>query len=182
MYGPRRKDRLSPPLMFAFRSAHAARDAKKKPEPQSLGGARVAPGRGPAGRAPITEAQLRREVALDLESLMNTVAMESSDDLEPFEHVRKSIINFGFPDLAHRSIDEASVDDVKDELERVLINFEPRLDRSTINASRDLTVSTDELKVRFVVRAELRCEPINVPVEFVADVELDSGNIQINRL
>ena len=62
------------------------------------------------------------------------------------------------------------------------MNYEPRLDPATIQAGRDSSVNSDELKVRFVVRAELRCEPVNVPVEFVADVELDSGSIQINRL
>jgi len=25
------------------------------------------------------------------------------------------------------------------------------------------------------------CEPLNVPVEFVADLELDSGNITVSR-
>ena len=182
MYGSHRKDRLSPPLMFAFRSAHAARDAKKRSTPQNEAGERVVPSRRSAGRVPITESQLRREVARDLESLMNTVALESADDIQPFEYVRKSILNFGFPDIAHRSIDEISVDDVKDEICTVLMNYEPRLDPATIQAGRDSSVNSDELKVRFVVRAELRCEPVNVPVEFVADVELDSGSIQINRL
>src|SRR5690349_9409620 len=106
MQAPQRKDRLSPPLMFAFRSAFAARDAKKKTERFDESGERVVTGRRSAGRTPITESQLRREVAVDLEALMNTVALESAEDIEEFDHVRKSILNFGFPDIAHRSIDE----------------------------------------------------------------------------
>ena len=182
MAGPQRKDRLSPPLMHAFRSAFAARDAKKKSERVDGSGERIVSGRRSAGRAPITEPQLRREVAIDLEALMNTVALESAEDMEEFDHVRKSILNFGLPDLVHRSIDEHSVDNIVGELETVLMAFEPRLDRGTIQASRDRTVNVHELKVRFVVRAELRCEPVNVPVEFVADVEVDGSNIQISRL
>src|SRR5437763_919547 len=106
MQGPQRKDRLSPPLMFAFRSAFAARDARKKVEQVDESGERIVTGRRSAGRAPITESQLRREVAADLEALMNTVALESAEDIQEFDHVRKSILNFGFPDIAHRSIDE----------------------------------------------------------------------------
>ena len=177
-----RKDRLSPPVMYAFRSAFAARDSKKKIDLRDESGERIIAGRRSAGRSPITELQLRREVARDLDALMNTIAFESADDIRDFEYVRKSILNFGFPDIAHRSIDEISVDDVKDEIRTVLMNYEPRLDPATIQAGRDSSVNSDELKVRFVVRAELRCEPVNVPVEFVADVELDSGSIQINRL
>ena len=49
-------------------------------------------------------------------------------------------------------------------------------------SSATTSIDADELKVRFVVQADLRCEPVNVPVEFVADVELETGKIQINRL
>ena len=45
-----------------------------------------------------------------------------------------------------------------------------------------MSARPEELKLRFVVHADLRCDPLNVPVEFVADVDLDSGGIQINRL
>jgi len=177
-----RKDRLSPPLMHAFRSAYAARDSKKKIDLRDESGERIIAGRRSAGRSPITESQLRREVARDLEALMNTVALESAEDIREFQYVRKSILNFGFPDIVHRTIDQVSVDDVKEEIQTALMNYEPRLDRGTIQVGRDTSIKSHELKVRFVVRAELHCEPVNVPVEFVADLEFDSGNIQINRL
>ena len=50
-----RKDRLSPPLMYAFRSAHAARDANKKIDLRDESGERVIAGRRSASRTPITE-------------------------------------------------------------------------------------------------------------------------------
>jgi type VI secretion system protein ImpF len=177
-----KKDRLSPPLMLAFRTAHGARDAKNKIDLRDKSGDRIIAGRRSSGRFPISETVLRREVANDLDSLMNTVALESTEDLSGFAHVRASILNYGFPDIAHRSIDEISVDDLKDEIEAILMNYEPRLERKTIRASRDNSVDSVELKLRFLVHADLRCEPLNVPVEFIADVDLDSGGIQINRL
>ena len=177
-----RKDRLSPPIMYAFRSAFVAKDAKLKIDQRDEGGDRVLSSRRSAGRTPITEALLRREVANDLEALMNTVALESADDLQGFEHVRRSILNFGLPDIVHRTIDETAVDDVKTEIEDVLKHFEPRLAPDTIHAARDNSVDRVELKVRFTVQADLRCEPVNVPVEFVADVDVDGSTIQINRL
>jgi type VI secretion system protein ImpF len=62
------------------------------------------------------------------------------------------------------------------------MTYEPRLDPRTIRATRDPSARVDELKLRFLVVADLRCEPLNVPVEFVADVDVESGGIQINRL
>jgi type VI secretion system protein ImpF len=87
-----------------------------------------------------------------------------------------------FAYIAHRSIDEISVDDLKDEIRTVLMTFEPRLERGTIRARRDTSVTAEQLKLRFIVQADLHCEPLNVPVEFIADVDLDSGGIHINRL
>jgi type VI secretion system protein ImpF len=177
-----KKDRLSPPFMLAFRTAHTAHDAKAKVDLRDKSGERVIAGRRSSGRFPISEALLRREVSHDLDSLMNTVALESTVDLTDHSHVRASILNYGFPDIAHRSIDEISVDDLKDEIRSVLMIFEPRLERGTIRARRDNSITAEQLKLRFIVQADLHCEPLNVPVEFIADVDLDSGGIHINRL
>jgi type VI secretion system protein ImpF len=182
MAGPGKKDRLSPPLMFAFRSAHAARDAKKKIDLRDEAGERIIASRRTTGRSPITENTLRKEVGRDLESLMNTISFESSEDLGSFDHVRKSILNYGLPDITHRTIDEVGVGDVVQELKTALLQYEPRLMPQSIQVARDTSLSAHELKVRFVVRADLCCEPVNVPVEFVADIELDSGKIQVDRL
>lgn len=177
-----KKDRLSPPFMLAFRSAHAARDAKNKIDLRDKSGDRIIAGRRSSGRFPISEAVLRSEVARDLDSLLNTIAFESSEDLTGHERVRASILNYGFPDIAHRSIDEVSVDDLTDEISTVLMTFEPRLERNSIRARRDNSIAAEKLKLRFIVHADLHCEPLNVPVEFIADVDLDSGDININRL
>src|SRR3982751_3712951 len=160
MVGANNKNRLSPPLMYAFRAAHEARDAKTKLDLRDEAGERVIAGRRTAVRTAITEPTLRREVARDLDSLMNTIAMESSEDLEPFDHVRKSILNFGLPDIAHRSIDELGVDDIAEEIRSALVRYEPRLIPETIRVAKGTDFDEAELKVRFVVRADLLCEPL----------------------
>jgi type VI secretion system protein ImpF len=176
-----RKNRLSPPLMHAFRGAHEARDAKKKLDLRDEAGERVIAGRRAVGRA-VTEPVLRREVVRDLENLMNAINFESSTDLSNRDYVRKSIVNHGFPDLARRSIDEVSLDsEVRQDIRTALKQFEPRLVNDTIDVARDESIDPTELKVRFIVRADLSCEPLNVPVEFVADLEFDTGKIVIKR-
>jgi type VI secretion system protein ImpF len=177
-----RKERLSPPLMHAFRTAHEARDSRKKLDLRDESGERVIANRRTAARVAINEPTLRREVARDLDALMNTIAMASTQNLDEFDYVRKSVLNFGFPDIAHRTIDELSLDEVRYEIASVLAGHEPRLVRDTIQVTRDTSVDAADLKVRFIVRADLMCEPLNVPIEFVADVEIDTGKIMITRL
>jgi type VI secretion system protein ImpF len=167
--------------MYAFREANKARDGKTRIDLREQG-ERVIAGRRVSGRTPVSEADLRKEVAHDLGSLMNTVALESTEDLSGLAQVQRSILNYGFPDIAHRSIDEISVDDLGEEICSVLMRYEPRLDRESIRSARDMSARPEELKLRFLVQADLRCEPLNIPVEFVADVDLDSGGIQVSRL
>jgi type VI secretion system protein ImpF len=176
-----KNDRLAPPLMYAFRAAHAARDARLEVDIRDQGERVIAP-RRVATRAPITETELRRLVGSDISALLNTVNLDSAEDLANAPEVRKSILNFGFPSLNRRTIDENEVNGVAREIETALRDFEPRLVAGSIKGRRDDTVSPDELKVRFLVSAALKTQPVEVPVHFVAEVELDSGKIKIDRL
>ena len=168
--------------MHAFRAASEANDAKKRVDIRDESGERVIAGRRSTGRGVITEQGLKREVSRDLDALMNAINLGSSIDLESFPYVSRSVLNHGFPDVTHRSIDETSVADIRGEIAEVLANFEPRLNRNSLKVARDTSVDAVSLKTRFIVQADLCSDPVDVPVEFVAEVELDTGKIVINRL
>ncbi len=167
--------------MHAFRAAHRDRDAAVPIDIRERGD-RVISSRRATSRAPISESELRKLVNSDLVALFNTTHLNSAEDLSSAPEVRKSILNFGFPDLVRRSIDENEVSGIAREIETTLRAFEPRLAPSSIRARRDETVSADTLTVRFLVSAELRAEPVNIQAEFIAEVEVDSGKVRIDRL
>jgi type VI secretion system protein ImpF len=96
-------------------------------------------------------------------------------------NVRKSILNYGLPDIAIRTIDETGVGEIPDEIRTAIVNYEPRLAPGSLRIERDKTIDSVELKIRFLVRAELVCHPVHVPVEFVADI-IETGKIVVNRL
>ncbi|HEY1783137.1 MAG TPA: type VI secretion system baseplate subunit TssE [Roseiarcus sp.] len=177
----RENDRLTPPLMQAFRAAHHSRDARTRADVRE-GGERVLSSRRMSSRTPISESELRKIVISDVGALLNTVNLNSAQNLSEAPEVGKSILNFGFPDIARLSIDENAVLQVAQQLEAALRDFEPRLVRGSVKAHRDETVSPNELRVRFLVSAALRMQPVDVPVQFVAEVELDSGKLKIDRL
>jgi type VI secretion system protein ImpF len=181
MAGINSKTRLSPPLMHAFRASHAAKDARKTVELRNEQGDRVIASRRLRPRQIITEPVLRQEVGRDVDNLLNSIALESTIDLTGAPYVRKSIINYGIPDIANRTIDEAAVDHIPEEIREALINFEPRLAAATVRVIRDTSIDPVELKVRFIIRADLTCDPVHAPVEFVAEV-VDAGKIIVNRL
>src|SRR5262245_5332250 len=130
----RRSDRVAPPLMHAFRVAHEQPDAKVKLDLRDEAGERIVAARRVTSRTPISEAGLRREVVRDLTNLLNTTNLGAAVDLAEAPEVRSSILNYGFPDLAHRSIDENRTNDIGGEIETALAEFEPRLVRNSIQA------------------------------------------------
>jgi type VI secretion system protein ImpF len=167
--------------MHVFRTAHEARDAKRIIDQRNEAGERVIAGRRLRARQIITESMLRREVSRDLDALLNTVALDATVDMENAPHVRKSILNYGLPDLAIRTIDENGVDEIPDEIRTAIVNYEPRIAADTLHIERDKGLDPVELKIRFVIRGELVCHPLHVPVEFVADI-VEVGKIVVNRL
>ena len=167
--------------MYAFRAAHEKRDAKQKLDLRDEGGDRVIAARRVTTRGPISDSGLRREVMIDLVGLLNSTNLDSAEDLSSTPAVKRSILNYGFPDLSSRTLDENRVHDIAREIEIALSDFEPRLARESIRAKRDTSIGVNELKVRFVVKADLRTRPVNVPVEFIAEVEVDTGKIKIDR-
>ena len=181
MDNPNRHPRLSPPLMHVFRSAHEAKDAKRVIDQRNAAGERIIAGRRLRARQIITETVLRREVSRDLDALLNTIALDATVDMEHAPHVRTSILNFGLPDIAQRTIDESSVDRIPDEIRAAIRIYEPRIATDSLDVARDIEVDPVELKIRFIIRGELVCHPVHVPVEFVADI-VESGKIIINRL
>ncbi len=181
MDNPNRHSRLSTPLMHVFRAAHEAKDAKRIIDQRNEAGERVIAGRRLRARQVITESMLRREVSRDLDALLNTVALNATVDMEHAPHVRKSILNFGIPDIAVRTIDENGVNEIPEEIRTAIINYEPRIAANSLRIARDKEVDPVELKVRFVISGELVCHPVHVPVEFVADI-VESGKIVVNRL
>jgi type VI secretion system protein ImpF len=165
--------------MHVFRSAHEAKDARRTIDQRNEAGERVIASR--RLRQVITETVLRREVSRDLDALLNAVALEATVDMDHAPHVRKSILNFGLPDISTRTIDENAVDHIPDEIRTAIVNFEPRVAPDSLRIVRDKEVDPVELKIRFLIRGELVCHPLHVPVEFVADI-VESGKIVINRL
>lgn len=173
--------RVRNPIMDVFRAANVARDAGGRTEARDETGGRVIHGRGAHPRSVVSAADLQSSVSRDLERLMNAVHLAADLDLSAFPHVRRSVLNHGFPDITQLTIEEAAVNGIAAEIAMALRTFEPRLAPASIMVRRDESIDPAELKLRFIVEAEIYADPLNVPVEFIADLERDTGRIKVAR-
>ena len=170
--------------MYAFRAAHRERDATvagRRPR-RRRAGHRVA-ARGQRGRR--SPRASCASWSIPISSRFSTRPISIRPRIcRTRPRSRNSILNFGFPDLARRSIDENGVAAIAQrDRDGAAATSSRGSSRGSIKARRDDTVSPDELRVRFLVSAELQdAAGRTFRCEFVAEVELDSGKIKIDRL
>lgn len=171
------KDRLQIPLMFAFREAFEKKDATTV-EDIRVNGERVIAERSSMGRRGTEETLLKRDLEIDLAALVDTIDLGSVVDLEGFDYVKKSILNYGLDDLTHITLGSDASKEIVTQLKTALLQHEPRLTPESLiveeTEGRDDDVNQ---RVRFRVKAEMVCRPLDVPVEFVAELDTTSGKV-----
>jgi type VI secretion system protein ImpF len=175
------EERFQVPLMYAFRDAFQKNDARKRIEERKAG-ERVLSERGSIRRRGADEKLLKQNLSLDLLALVNTIDLDSAIPLKGLDHARRSVINFGLRDIAWLTSEEAGVADIGRDLMEALLNHEPRLIRETLHVEKAEDFDDVHQRVRFNVSAEMACRPFDVPIEFVAEVDVGSGKVQLTRL
>lgn len=180
MRKPKDSAQYQAPLMAAFREAFEARDAKDNPV-RIVDGERVVEGRGSRQRRG-DEVALRRDLSVDLVALLNTINFESTVEIDKLGYVRSSILNYGLPDISHLTSEDVGVDEIRDRILRALKEFEPRIISDTIVVDKTVRISEVDKRVQFSVSCEMFCTPVDIAVDFVAELELSSGKVNLTRL
>ncbi|MCX7324125.1 MAG: GPW/gp25 family protein [Hyphomicrobiales bacterium] len=122
-----------------------------------------------------------RKPTRDLDCLMNTTNLGSTIDLSDYPEVERSIVNFGLPDIVSRTIDENRVEAIVDDIKDAILAFEPRLIPGSLRVARDPNADAGVLAIRFNVSGEMSCDPVAVPVQFIADLEVGTSNLAIRK-
>jgi type VI secretion system protein ImpF len=120
---------------------------------------------------------LRNSVQRDLESLLNTRLriLEPGDE---FKELKVSILNYGLPDLATINItDKNKRKQFVEQLENLLVDFEPRFKTVTVNY-QDNADSLDRT-LRFRIDAVLYADPSPEIVVFDSILEPVSRSVNV---
>ena len=175
------KDRRQVSLMHVFRSARAHRDASKD-EANYQDGAREVTARSQERRIGTDEATLRQHLTADLASLMNTINLDAVIPLADTPYVARSVINYGFGDISEMSNSIHAGQQIAQLIRDTLIEHEPRLIADTIEIQLNRSEQETTQRLSFDVSAEMVATPVDVPLDFVAEVDMGAGKIQMTRL
>jgi len=175
------RDRKQVSLMHVFRSAVERGDSRDGNSSYRDGDREVTQ-RSKERREGTDEETLRKHLSNDMASLMNTIALDAIVDLEDAPYVRKSIVNFGFSDLSMMSQSKFAATDVAKLIRETLIRHEPRLIAGTIEINVNVAAQSVSQRLTFDISAEMVATPIDVPLSFMAEVDMGAGKMQMTRL
>jgi type VI secretion system protein ImpF len=130
----------------------------------------------------VTNRQLRESVVRDLAWLLNSVRLTTVQDLAAFPRAAKSVLNFGLPDLAGRTLSSIDLPTLEAELRQAIVTFEPRL----LPHSVDVQVASDTAgnshnSLQFTIQAELAVQPVPLSLLLRTDIDLESGEVNVTE-
>ena len=162
----RAMDRLQPALLDRLMD----NDPSKRNEPRE--------------GAQITHPELRAAVLRDLGWLLNTVNLETTDEISHYRWVRGSALNFGVRAMAGKRMSEIDWVDLEDSIREAIVHFEPRILPSSIEVSCVTDTGTLEHHniVSLSIRGKLWCVPFPLEFLFRSDIDLESGHIDLRDM
>jgi type VI secretion system protein ImpF len=121
--------------------------------------------------------ELKRSVARDLENMLNTQREALKDVPSEFVEVNQSLLVYGLPDFSSFNLLSPGDGDLLCRaIERVISNFEPRLQRPNVRMEAP---NQSERVFRFRVDALFRIEPAPEPVVFDTTLQLGTQEYQV---
>jgi type VI secretion system protein ImpF len=123
--------------------------------------------------------ELRESVARDLDWLLNSRRFLDVD-LEGLKEVRSSILNYGMPDYTPTSWrNDKELGSIARTIEDLLRRFEPRLRPGSIRVTALKPTDPDDMRPHFRIDAVLHVDPVNEPVSFDTDVDVETSRIAV---
>ena len=174
------QDRYRVPLLHCFRDAFVRGDARKDPRQPGNGG-EVLSAAASFRRRGLNEAEIRQSVMESLIEIVNTIDLQSAIDMAGLEFASKSIVNYGLYDISHLTSEDAGAAAIEQNLIAALLCFEPRIRRDTLQITKELQFNDVSQKLLLSVYAEVSYHPLDVPLEFVAEIDLGAGKIVVTK-
>ncbi len=181
--GPKAGNAHQVSILNVFRSAAEKHDAKAgAAERDEESGEREISTRSLERRQGASQDVLKRHLADDIQSLLNTVRLDAALDLEGLEHVQRSVLNYGLQDLSRLTTEHYRKSDLIRSIRESLLNHEPRLIDESIEIVAEEFNDADNLRVAFNISAEMSAKPVDVPLEFVAEIDVGAGKMKMSNL
>ncbi len=126
------------------------------------------------------ETSLRNTIRRELAWLLNTTNLGSVIDLEPYPQVETSVVNYGVPDLAGKSLNRRVIVQRAREIRAAIKAFEPRIDAKSL-AVEPVDAVERENSFTYVIRGDVTSAVRAMPIKFRTDIEADTASVAVRE-
>lgn len=178
----RRGERSKVSVMHVFRASFEEHDARKERGKTATGEGEITK-RSMQRRDGVSIDALKRHLEHDLSALMNTIQLDSAVSLDDVPFVQRSVLNYGFRDLSDVTARDLNDLAVVNSLRQSLLDHEPRIIPATLDVHVvDRGDGNARHRLMIHIAAELMGDPVDVPVDFDAEVDLGAGKLKMSNL
>jgi type VI secretion system protein ImpF len=167
--------------MHVFRSAAESKDARTPAAPKPDGEREISR-RSKERREGVDESSLKRQLSGEMAALLNTINLEAVVDLSDTPRVRDSVLNFGFGDMSALDAKAAAHGEISRIIQDTLLRHEPRLIADTIEIRVMKIDESVSRRLSFDIQAEMYSSPVDVPLQFVAEIDAGAGKLQMTQI
>lgn len=168
-------------MMQVFRTAAAEKTASRQSTSRGDGETNITV-RSKQIRDSVDESQLRKHLNIDLDALMATIRLDAVVPLEDDSYLSKSVLNYGFRDLSNLTRSHATDMAIAESIRESMIRHEPRLLPESIKITIVPEADTATGRVSFEIFAEMVADPVDLPLDFVAEVDMGACNVKMKHL
>lgn len=126
--------------------------------------------------------EVRDCVRRDLDWLFNAQNYSPSEELQHYPEVMRSVVNFGLPDLAGKTVTGMDIANLERMVKQTLLTFEPRILSRSLNVRFVRDESAQQRNaLTFEIDGELWSEPLPIHLRLITELELEDGGALITE-
>jgi type VI secretion system protein ImpF len=121
----------------------------------------------------------KESVERDLEWLLNTGHLESTQDLSGYPNVQESVLNFGMPDFAGKPASSVDSTTLELALRQTIKNFEPRILKKSLKVREITKGERKHNTIILEIQGEVWAHPMPERLYLKTTLDLERGNVEV---
>jgi type VI secretion system protein ImpF len=122
--------------------------------------------------------KLRESVFRDLRWLLNSMSLDTTEELSRYPYVERSVLNYGIPALAGKAVSSIDARLTAERITLAIRNFEPRLSKVRVTPEKR-AMGNNEFALEFKIEAELWGQPAPQQLLMTTRIDLDTGQVSV---
>lgn len=130
----------------------------------------------------MSQTQFKEAVIRDLGWLLNSVALDVCVDLHKYPEVRRSVLNYGLPDMSGHTSSNVDIMTIENSIKSAIQLFEPRLIRNSLKVK--IHSNPDEMShnsLVFEIAGAVFGQPSPFQVVLKSELNLECGEFQLKE-